>query len=49
MTKGGYTIVMEKDISLVEVGQWLFRKCIYIQYEYGSSSYATLQLYQKAD
>jgi len=28
MTKDGYTIAMGKDISLVEVGQWLFRKCI---------------------
>jgi len=28
MTKGGHTIVMVKDISLVEIGQWLFRKCI---------------------
>jgi len=23
MTKGGYTIVLGKDISLVEVDQWL--------------------------
>ena len=28
MTKGGYTIVIGQDISLVEVGQLLFRKCI---------------------
>jgi len=28
MTKGGFTIVMGKDISLVEEGQWSFRKCI---------------------
>jgi len=26
--KIGYTIVMGKDISLVEEDQWLFRKCI---------------------